>query len=125
MQIGAYMLDKFHPKIHAAIGCSIIVLAILFSSYANNFEIFFLLFSVLVGLGYGIVYMLTLKPAWVYFPNRKGMVGGIILSCYSFGAIVLSFLCAELSNPDNLVPTDKINEGATDEFLFDINSQVV
>lgn len=96
------MLERVHPKIHGFIGCSILVLAVYFSAYATSYTIFFFLFSIMIGLGYGMLYMLSLKPAWIYFPKRKGMIGGIILSCYSFGAIAWSFICAYLSNPDDL-----------------------
>jgi hypothetical protein len=79
-----------------------------------------MLYAFTVGLGYGILYMLTLKHAWVYFPNRKGMVGGIILSCYSFGAIAWSFLCTELSNPNNEQPKERVILGRTFELVFDL-----
>ena len=86
------MLDYFHPKIHLIIGGFIYVCSILASTYMTDFYLFFLFYAVLGGFGYGIIYMLPVKNAYNFFPNNKGLAGGIILASYSFGAIGWSFL---------------------------------
>ena len=91
MQLGALMLDYLHPKVHLAIGGSIYVIAIMISAYMTDFYLFLLFYSIMAGLGYGIIYMLPLKNAWMFFPEKKGMVGGLILASHSFAAIGWTF----------------------------------
>jgi len=68
--------------------------------------------------GLGLCYMLPVKNAWLFYPKKKGMVSGIILSCYSFGAIFWSFLTTYLVNSNNMLPTLVVNNGNTRELLF-------
>lgn len=92
MQLGSVMLDYFHPKVHLAIGGTIYVAGIALSAFMTNFYIFLLFYSLMAGIGYGIIYILPLKNAWLFFPEHKGMVGGIILSSHSFAAMGWTFL---------------------------------
>lgn len=101
MQVGSVMLDYCHPKIHLLIGGSFFVFAIFVSTFIKNYYFFLFMYAIVGGFGYGIVYILPLKSAYSYFPNKKGLVGGIILSCYGFAGIGWSFLCAFLVNPHN------------------------
>ncbi len=116
------MLDYLHPKVHLAIGGSIFVISIIISKYMVNFYLFLLFYSICAGIGYGIIYILPLKNAWLFFPNRKGMVGGIILSSHSFAAIGWSFFTVHLINPENEIPNLYINVGNSLEVLFSVDS---
>lgn len=122
MQLGSVMLDYLNPKVHLAIGGLIYVGAIAISSYITNFYIFVLFYSILAGIGYGIIYILPLKNAWLFFPNNKGMVGGIILASHSFAAIGWTFLTTSIINPDNDMPNLYINVGNSLEVLYDKDS---
>lgn len=122
MQLGAYMLDHLHPKVHLAIGGSVYVISIAISAFITNFYVFVLFYSVLAGVGYGIIYILPLKNAWMFFPEKKGMVGGIILASHSFAAIGWTFLTTSLINPDNEMPNLYINVGNSLEVLYSPNS---
>ena len=105
MQLGSVLLDYLHPKVHLLIGGSVFVLSILASSFAKDFYVFLVFYAVLTGLGYGIIYMLPLKNAWAFFPNKKGTIGGLILASHSFGAIGWSFFTATSINPNNETPS--------------------
>lgn len=118
MQLGTLMIDYVHPKLHLFIGGLIFVISVMISAYMINFYLFLLFYAVFAGIGYGIMYMLPLKQAWLFFPNRKGMIGGIILASHSFAAIGWSFLCANLINPNNEMPNLFLNVGTALEVLF-------
>lgn len=45
--------------------------------------------------------MLPVRNAWMFYPKKKGMVSGIILSFYSLGAILWGFVTTILANPNN------------------------
>lgn len=118
MQLGSVMLDHFHPKVHLAIGGFIYVAGIALSAFMTNFYIFLLFYSLMAGIGYGIIYILPLKNAWLFFPEHKGMVGGIILSSHSFAAMGWTFLSTQLMNPQNQMPNLYINVGNSLEVLY-------
>ena len=48
--------------------------------------------------------MPALKNSWVYFPSRKGLVSGIILSFYSIGSIIAVVVTQYIANPGNEKP---------------------
>lgn len=118
MQLGSVMLDYVHPKLHLFAGGFIYCTAIALSAYMHDFYLFLFFYAILAGVGYGIIYMLPLKNAWLYFPNKKGMVGGIILASHSFAAIGWSFFTSSLINPDNEIPSLYINKGNSLEIMF-------
>lgn len=93
-------------------------------SFVHNFALFAVLYSFIMGFGFGIIYMLPIRNAWLFYPDRKGMISGIILSCYSVGAIAWSFLSTYLANPNNDPTTIKIEVGNAHEKLFDPYSEV-
>jgi OFA family oxalate/formate antiporter-like MFS transporter len=80
---------------------------------------FFLLFYAFIsGMGYGIIYMLPLKNAYSFFPNRKGLIGGIIMASYSFGAILWSQFSAKTINSTNEMPSFYLSIGNSIEILY-------
>lgn len=83
------------------------------------------LFTFVCSAGVGITYMLPVKNAWLFYPKKKGMVSGIILSCYSFGAIIWSFFTTYLVNPNNTLPSLVIMNGKNRDLLFSEDSDVV
>lgn len=91
----------------------------------TSFYLFLIFYAVLTGIGYGIIYMLPLKSAWSFFPERKGTVGGLILASHSFGAIGWSFFTAKVINPNNETPNLYINVGNTQDLLYSPDSDPV
>ena len=94
-------MEKIHPRVQMAIGCAFFCGPIFIASYMTSFGLFFLFYTCVLGFGFGMIYMLPIRNAWLFFPEKKGMISGIILSCYSLGAIAWSFLTAFLANPNN------------------------
>ena len=101
MQMGSWLMDRIHPRLQIALGGIIYVIAIYCSQYANKFSVFILLYGVLAGIGFGIIYYLPLKCAWTYFPKKRNLVTGIILCCYSLNAMILSNVTTNIVNPYN------------------------
>jgi hypothetical protein len=56
-----------------------------------------------MGLGYGLIYFLAVECAWSYFPEKKSLVSGIVLCCYSMGAVSAATYSAKIVNPENEV----------------------
>jgi hypothetical protein len=41
---------------------------------------------------------------WKYFPFNRGMVSGLIIAGYGFGAFIFNFVCKAIANPNNEEP---------------------
>ena len=46
--------------------------------------------------------MVPLIAAWKYYPDNKGLVGGIILGFYGFGSFIYSQIARAIVNPNNM-----------------------
>ncbi len=70
-------------------------------------------------MSFGLLYMPGLKNAWQYFPSKKGLISGIILSSYSVGAIFWILITKAVANPRNESPMEiYIIEGKKESFYY-------
>jgi MFS family permease len=125
MQIGSYLIEKMNPRIQMAIGGTCIVVPLFLCSLITNFYLFVFFYAVVVGLGFGLLYMVSLRNAWQFFPSKKGMLSGMIMSCYSFGAILWVLLTKAIANPDNIKPTEIVQVEEKIEKFYSADSEVV
>ena len=44
--------------------------------------------------------------SWKYFPNNKGLVGGIVVAGFGFGAFVFNFVSTAIVNPNHIEAGD-------------------
>ena len=66
-----------------------------FSSLTDNFWIFLILFAIPFGIANGLTYAVAMNVAWSYFPNKEGMVSGIISASFSLGAFIFGLVSIE------------------------------
>ena len=69
--------------------------------------------------------MLPIRNAWLFFPEKKGTVSGIILCAKSLGAVCWSQLAEYLANPREEKPTYVVVNGKDKENLFGPDTDVV
>jgi hypothetical protein len=69
-------------------------------------------------MSFGLLYMTGLKNAWQYFPSKKGLLSGIILSCNSVGAICWTILSKAVANPRNEKPMENFKFENNVEFFY-------
>ncbi|KAM3132172.1 hypothetical protein pb186bvf_015767 [Paramecium bursaria] len=67
-----------------------------------NFYWFVLFMGFLPGVFIGVEYLLPVDNAINYFPNKKGLVSGLILCGFGFGALIFNPVIQQLANPDNI-----------------------
>jgi MFS family permease len=117
--IGVYMLDKrVNVKLILFIGGAISLSGILISSFTTNMLAFILTYGIMNGIGSGISYMVPMIIAWEYFPERKGLMTGLIVGSYGLGSFVFSFVSEALVNPEGGAAS--IKEGDISFFKHDI-----
>ena len=86
--IGTYLLQtrRWNPKLIISIGGSIALSGIFASSFTHNIYTYLVLYAGFNGIGCGMCYMVPLICGWEYFPKKRGLVTGIVISAYGFGA---------------------------------------
>lgn len=56
-------------------------------------------------------YIPPIMCGWEYFPNRRGLVSGIIVGGFGLGAFIFGFVAAALVNPNGLNPDLSVTGG--------------
>lgn len=75
--------------------------SIFFSSFATVFAAFCVIYGILFGFFSGLLYMMPIYCGYLYFPNKKGIVSGLVLTGYGFGSFIFNFMALGIINPDN------------------------
>ncbi len=81
--------------------------AVFVVSYVTNLYIFSIIYGFITGMAGGIGYMTSIIVVVEYFPAKKGLVIGILLSGFGLGSFTFSFIAQKLMNPDNADITGK------------------
>ena len=71
------------------------------------------------GIGTGITYMIPLVCAYKYFPNKKGLITGIIVGSYGLGSSIFNIVATKIVNPENAKPYLKAPNGDKNLKFFD------
>ena len=90
--LGTYLLQtlRWHCKLVVALGAGTALAGVYISSFTTNIWIFLITYCMMNGLGIGSCYFIPLVCGWEYFPNRKGLVSGIILAGYGFSSFIFA-----------------------------------
>ena len=115
--LGAFWQKKYNPKLVILLGVSIMSGSILFASYMKTWWSFVAFYCFGYPAGIGIVYWVPIMCGWEWFPENKGLVSGLVVGGYGFGAFIFGFVTTAIANPENLkasVPSD----GSTTDKIF-------
>uniref|UniRef100_A0A7S4F4J8 Major facilitator superfamily (MFS) profile domain-containing protein n=1 Tax=Chrysotila carterae TaxID=13221 RepID=A0A7S4F4J8_CHRCT len=97
------MLEKFMgPRLTALLGALMMGCGVTLAASAKTLKHFVLLWSVMFGLGVGIAYQQPFITGARWFPKKKGMVTGAIISGLGVSAFLFNILSTKLINPKNL-----------------------
>ena len=106
--LGVFLSLRFSQKINYHIYFPVfglfLVLSIFLSSYMTSFWLFVVLFSFMFGLGCGFFYVILMINAFEYFPNKKGVISGILMGIYGLGGFLFTLLMSWIINPENQLP---------------------
>ena len=112
--VGTYLLKnrRWHPKLVIGLGCALSLGGVFLSSYTRSLGLYLACYCGMNGIGTGACYFVALICGWEYFPDTKGLVTGVILSGYGFGAFIFAQVSTKLVNPTGAQPTiyDAVND---------------
>ena len=55
----------------------------------------------------GLTYMVPVHHGWLWFPERAGLVSGIIIGGFGLGPLIFNNLSLAIINPDNVSIDEK------------------
>ena len=65
--------------------------------------------------------MVPIICGWEYFPQRRGLISGIVVGGFGFGSFIFGFVAQALVNPDNV----KADIPVTGGNIFDSDTEIV
>eukprot|EP00922_Rhytidocystis_sp_ex-Travisia-forbesii_P010738 GHVS01015728.1.p1 GENE.GHVS01015728.1~~GHVS01015728.1.p1 ORF type:complete len:558 (+),score=110.89 GHVS01015728.1:363-2036(+) len=108
MPLGGWVEKKLGPRWTCLIGGSLMCFGIFISKYTlSSFSWFILTYGFTYGFGLGFAYTAPLVCALKWYPNRKGLISGIITAGFGGGALLFNFVQTSYINPYNVQPDDQ------------------
>jgi OFA family oxalate/formate antiporter-like MFS transporter len=106
--LGGRIQDRRGPRTVALVGGTIYALGVILASFAHDRGHLWLLvlgYGVIAGFGLGLAYIVPIAMLQKWFPDRRGLITGLAVGGFGFGAVVTSPVAQKLisNNPD--VPT--------------------
>ena len=83
-------------------------------------EYYILIISfILFGIANSLTYFQTMKNCWKYFPNHKGIITGLILSCFGLSVFIFTTIGDYIINPNSISILDNgfYSEEISNNFL--------
>jgi len=90
--IGGKLAAKYSTRTAVFIGGIIISAGFLLASYvtSNNSWMLWFTYGIMGGIGMGVTYSTTIACAQKWYPHKKGLVTGVIVSALGFGGVVFT-----------------------------------
>ena len=86
---GGFINDKIGPKWVIFIGGILFGLGMIVSGFAKSIGMLLLTYGLGVGLGVGMVYGCTVSNSVKFFPDKRGLVGGIATASYGISSVII------------------------------------
>jgi OFA family oxalate/formate antiporter-like MFS transporter len=106
--LGGRLQDRRGPRPVALIGGVIYGLGVLLASFADSGDRLWLLvlgYGVISGFGLGFAYIVPIAMLLKWFPDKRGLITGLAVGGFGFGAVLTSPVANWLIEKDPDVPT--------------------
>ena len=97
--LGGRIQDKQGPRLVALVGVTIYSIGIILASFARDASDLWLLilgYGVLGGFGLGLAYIVPIAMLQKWFPDKRGLITGIAVGGFGFGAVITSPLAQRM-----------------------------
>lgn len=88
MIVAGAVNDKYGPKAIVFVGGFLYGLGIILTGVVNSVGATIVTYSLMAGVGNGLVYACTVNNTVKFFPDRKGLIGGLTTASYGIGSII-------------------------------------
>ena len=100
--------DLRGPRICAAIGGTLVGAGFILSSFTTSLSYLYVMFGVVVGLGNGFGYATPVPVASKWFPDKRGLVVGLMVGGYGAGSAIFGPVATSLIQSAGWRPTFQI-----------------
>ncbi len=100
--IGGRICDRMGPRLPVIIGSLIYIAGLIASSFVpqDQFKLLYFTYSGMVSFGGGFVYTCAISCAKIWWPERKGVAGGFVVSMLGASTLILApTITALISSP--------------------------
>ncbi|WP_300622533.1 OFA family MFS transporter [uncultured Fusobacterium sp.] len=105
---GGWINDKFGPKKVIFIGGLMFGLGMFLSGYAESINFLMVTYGLIYGLGLGMAYGTTISSCIKFFPDKRGLIGGITTALYGCSSVILPPIITILVTNYGVTATFKI-----------------
>ncbi|CAL1545164.1 unnamed protein product [Lymnaea stagnalis] len=111
MALGGVIEKRFGPKLTALLGGWCMSLGVMLTYFAvkQSFVLTIITYGAVFGFGIGIVYSIPLACSMRWFPERKGLVNGLVVAGFGGGAFIFNQLQTGFINPNNFKPDHEVD----------------
>jgi MFS family permease len=102
MPLGSKLALRWNPAGFTALVVVVFTGCIALSSFTMNVYVFALVYSASFGVCYGFLVLLPLRLLWKRYPERRGMVSGVIASANGSAGVVFNYISLLLVNPNGV-----------------------
>ena len=106
--LGGRVQDKRGPRVVALTGGIIYTIGILIAGLASGRSQYWVLvlgYGVIAGFGLGVGYIVPIAMLQKWFPDKRGLITGIAVGGFGFGAVITSPIAQQLVDHYTRVPT--------------------
>jgi MFS transporter, OFA family, oxalate/formate antiporter len=106
--VGGRLQDARGPRVVAMTGGVIYAVGVILASFAQSPDSFWLLvlgYGVIGGFGLGMVYIVPIAMLQKWFPDKPGLITGLAVAGFGFGAVVTAPVGQALIDQSPSVPT--------------------
>ncbi len=86
--IAGRIQDKIGPRIVATAGGILTGLGVILASFATTPMMLYLSYGFIAGLGIGSAYVTPLATCIKWFPEKRGLISGLVLAALGFGGVI-------------------------------------
>lgn len=98
---GGMLVDKKGPKFVATLGTALYGVGVLLGGialYSGNFMFLLFGYGVISGIGNGLAYVVPIATLIRWFPDKRGLITGLAVMGFGFGAFFIGMLAPGLVN---------------------------
>ncbi len=105
---GGYIQDRLGSKANVIIGGIMFSVGLFITGFVSSVEMLYFTYSVLAGIGGGVVYAGTLGNTVKFFPDKRGLASGLVAAGYGSGATIVAPIASSMIISVGVLTTFKI-----------------
>jgi len=106
--VGGRIQDRRGPRLVALVGGVIYGIGVILASFAHDrgqLPLLVIGYGVISGFGLGVAYIVPIAMLQKWFPDRRGLITGLAVGGFGFGAVLTSPVAQRLIDANKDVPT--------------------